>query len=154
MTEWFFDTNFHLNQAGKEVNTVQLIRDIKAMLGDDREVVLGASRRNLTEHGEMYLQKPEYRLQEDSQTYYGEEKIVIPENVMRIEDYAFSSCAGLKQIVLCRKILPDVLRVSIFWMVQARKSSFRRGLLTVISEIISGQCMQAGSEKVTAHAEK
>ena len=36
--EWFFDTNFHLNQAGKEVNTVQLIRDIKAMLGDDRAV--------------------------------------------------------------------------------------------------------------------
>ena len=36
--EWFFDTNFHLNQAGKEVNTVQLIRDIKAMLGDDRTV--------------------------------------------------------------------------------------------------------------------
>lgn len=32
--EWFFDTNFHLNSAGKAVNTVQLINDIKAVLGN------------------------------------------------------------------------------------------------------------------------
>jgi hypothetical protein len=32
--EWFFDTNFHLNSSGKTVNTVQAVRDIKAMLGD------------------------------------------------------------------------------------------------------------------------
>ena len=31
--EWFFDTNFHLNQPGKEVNTVQLIRDMKRCWG-------------------------------------------------------------------------------------------------------------------------
>lgn len=31
---WFFDTNFHLNSAGKQVFTRQLVRDIKAMLGD------------------------------------------------------------------------------------------------------------------------
>ena len=66
--EWFFDTNFHLNQPGKEVNTVQLIRDMKAMLGDDRAVT-----------------------------------VELPENVTQIEDYAFSNCAGLKQIVLEQK---------------------------------------------------
>lgn len=32
--EWFYDTNFHLNKSGKLVNTLQIIRDIKAMLGD------------------------------------------------------------------------------------------------------------------------
>ena len=31
---WFYDTNFHLNTAGRTVFTRQLIRDIKAMLGD------------------------------------------------------------------------------------------------------------------------
>lgn len=31
---WFYDTNFHLNTAGKTVFTKQLIRDCKAMLGD------------------------------------------------------------------------------------------------------------------------
>lgn len=31
---WFYDTNFHLNTAGRTVFTKQLIRDIKAMLGD------------------------------------------------------------------------------------------------------------------------
>lgn len=31
---WFFDTNFHLNQSGRTVFTRQLIRDIKAVLGD------------------------------------------------------------------------------------------------------------------------
>lgn len=39
----------------------------------------------------------------DSETYQGEETIVIPENVTQIEDYAFSNCAGLKQIVLEQK---------------------------------------------------
>ena len=41
------------------------------------------------------------RQAKDSETYQGEETIVIPENVTQIEDYAFSNCAGLKQIVLC-----------------------------------------------------
>lgn len=31
---WFYDTNFHLNAAGRTVFTRQLIRDLKAMLGD------------------------------------------------------------------------------------------------------------------------
>lgn len=32
--EWFYDTNFHLNDSGRLVNTRSLVRDIKAMLGD------------------------------------------------------------------------------------------------------------------------
>ena len=31
---WFYDTNFHLNASGKTVFTRQLIRDLKAVLGD------------------------------------------------------------------------------------------------------------------------
>lgn len=31
---WFYDTNFHLNVSGKAVFTRQLIRDLKAVLGD------------------------------------------------------------------------------------------------------------------------
>lgn len=34
---WFYDTNFHLNSAGKTVFTKLLIKDMKAMLGDSRE---------------------------------------------------------------------------------------------------------------------
>ena len=90
--EWFFDTNFHLNQPGKEVNTVQLIRDMKAMLGDDRAVTV-----------ELPEKPHRTWTAKDSETYQGEETIVIPENVTQIEDYAFSNCAGLKQIVLEQK---------------------------------------------------
>lgn len=37
--KWFYDTNFHLNSSGKIVNTVQTVRDMKAMLGRAEEVV-------------------------------------------------------------------------------------------------------------------
>ena len=84
--EWFFDTNFHLNQPGKEVNTVQLIRDMKAMLGDDRAVTVELPEKPHRTWGDVSA-----------------ETIVIPENVTQIEDYAFSNCAGLKQIVLEQK---------------------------------------------------
>ena len=100
--EWFFDTNFHLNQAGKEVNTVQLIRDIKAMLGDDRPVIEELPEKphrtweTVFEEGRIWTKK-------DSRAYQGAETIVIPENVTQIEDYAFSNCAGLKTIVLEQK---------------------------------------------------
>ncbi len=33
-SEWFYDTNFHLNDAGRIVNTKQLIKDIKLALDD------------------------------------------------------------------------------------------------------------------------
>ena len=31
---WFYDTNFHLNEAGRQLNTRCMVRDIKAVLGD------------------------------------------------------------------------------------------------------------------------
>ena len=96
--EWFFDTNFHLNQAGKEVNTVQLIRDIKAMLGDDRAVKAELPDKPHRTWEDVSAETRTWTA-EDSQEYKGEETIVIPENVTQIEDYAFSNCAGLKEIV-------------------------------------------------------
>lgn len=100
--EWFFDTNFHLNQSGKEVNTVQLIRDMKAMLGDDRAVTVELPEKPHRTWGEVSAETRIWTAK-DSETYEGEETIVIPENVTQIEDYAFSNCAGLKQIVLEQK---------------------------------------------------
>lgn len=32
--EWFYDTNFHLNEAGAQLNTLYLVQDIKLALGD------------------------------------------------------------------------------------------------------------------------
>ena len=100
--EWFFDTNFHLNQPGKEVNTVQLIRDMKAMLGDDRAVTVELPEKPHRTWGEVSAETRIWTAK-DSEAYQGEETIVIPENVTQIEDYAFSNCAGLKQIVLEQK---------------------------------------------------
>ena len=100
--EWFFDTNFHLNQPGKEANTVQLIRDMKAMLGDDRAVTVELPEKPHRTWGEVSAETRIWTAK-DSETYQGEETIVIPENVTQIEDYAFSNCAGLKQIVLEQK---------------------------------------------------
>lgn len=100
--EWFFDTNFHLNQPGKEVNTVQLIRDMKAMLGDDRAVTVELPEKPHRTWGDVSAETRIWTAK-DSETYQGEETIVIPENVTQIGDYAFSNCAGLKQIVLEQK---------------------------------------------------
>ena len=100
--EWFFDTNFHLNQPGKEINTVQLIRDMKAMLGDDRAVTVELPEKPHRTWGDVSAETRIWTAK-DSETYQGEETIVIPENVTQIEDYAFSNCAGLKQIVLEQK---------------------------------------------------
>ena len=100
--EWFFDTNFHLNQPGKEVNTVQLIRDMKAMLGDERAVTVELPEKPHRTWGDVSAETRIWTAK-DSETYQGEETIAIPENVTQIEDYAFSNCAGLKQIVLEQK---------------------------------------------------
>lgn len=100
--EWFFDTNFHLNQPGKEVNTVQLIRDMKAMLEDDRAVTVELPEKPHRTWGDVSAETRIWTAK-DSETYQGEETIVIPENVTQIEDYAFSNCAGFKQIVLEQK---------------------------------------------------
>ena len=88
--EWFFDTNFHLNQPGKEVNTVQLIRDMKAMLGDDRAVTVELPEKPHRTWGDVSAETRIWTAK-DSETYQGEETIAIPD------------CAGLKQIVLEQK---------------------------------------------------
>ena len=95
--EWFFDTNFHLNQAGKKMNTIQLIRDIKAMLGDDRAVTVELPEKprrtweNASEEGRIWTEA-------DSLKYQEKEIIVIPEMVTQIEDRAFAKCDGLAEI--------------------------------------------------------
>lgn len=100
--EWFFDTNFHLNQAGKKMNTIQLIRDIKAMLGDDRAVMVELPEKprrtweNASEEGRIWTEA-------DSLKYQEKEIIVIPEMVTQIEDRAFAKCDGLKMIILKQK---------------------------------------------------
>ena len=38
---WFFDTNFHLNEAGQIVYTARLIEWLKAVTGDDSPVSIG-----------------------------------------------------------------------------------------------------------------
>lgn len=100
--EWFYDTNFHLNQAGKEVNTVQLIRDIKAMLGDDRAVTVDLPEKPHRTWDDSSEDTRIWTVQ-DSQAYQDEATIVIPEDVTQIEDYAFSNCTGLKSIILEQK---------------------------------------------------
>ena len=100
--EWFFDTNFHLNQAGKKMNTIQLIRDIKAMLGDDRAVTAELPDKphqtweDASKEGRIWTEA-------DSLKYQEEETLVIPETVTQIEDRAFEKCHGLKKIILEQK---------------------------------------------------
>ncbi len=38
--EWFFDTNFHLNDAGAVMNTILLAEDLKKAMGDDAPVTI------------------------------------------------------------------------------------------------------------------
>ena len=69
--EWFFDTNFHLNQPGKEVNTVQLIRDMKAMLGDDRAVTVELPEKPHRTWGDVSAETRIWTAK-DSETYQGD----------------------------------------------------------------------------------
>ena len=98
--EWFFDTNFHLNQPGKEVNTVQLIRDMKAMLGDDRAVTVELPEKPHRTWGDV---SAETRIctAKDSETYQGE------------EIKAMSAVAG-KLYIVTEKTRDDLLNLHIF----------------------------------------
>lgn len=97
--EWFFDTNFHLNSAGKTVNTVQLIRDIKAMLGDTRKVTITLPKKPQQTWQEQAVEEKVWT-KDDSAAFKEAETIEIPETVTQIEDGAFSECPKLKRIVL------------------------------------------------------
>ena len=78
---WFYDTNFHLNRAGKTAFTRQLIRDIKAALGD-------------TSATEIVLKRSVYA----GNTTVTE--ITVPAAIRRIEDGAFDGCTALQIIHL------------------------------------------------------
>ncbi len=91
---WFYDTNFHLNSSGKTVNTIQIIRDIKAMLGDDSEVNIPfPSMPDKTASGET-LYADVYSGNE------GIETVEIGAEISRIEDYAFYGCSNLRAIII------------------------------------------------------
>ena len=98
---WFYDTNFHLNRAGRTVFTRQLVRDLKAEFGDTSltEIDVPAMPRTLA-----FTQMSD---EEDAvlrrSTYAGNTEITqvtIPETVRRIEDGAFDGCTSLKAIYL------------------------------------------------------
>ena len=92
---WFFDTDFHLNQSGRTVFTVQLIRDLKAQLGISAPTDIALP------------QAPALPLTEGkvltAGTWAGNTsvtEITVPADVVRIEDYAFEGCTGLRTIRL------------------------------------------------------
>ena len=98
---WFYDTNFHLNRAGRTVFTRQLVRDLKAEFGDTSltEIDVPAMPRTLA-----FTQMSD---EEDAvlrrSTYAGNTEITqvtIPETVRRIENGAFDGCTSLKAIYL------------------------------------------------------
>ena len=100
--EWFYDTNFHLNSSGKIVNTIQCIRDIKAMLGESTQMAYEFPNKpempadtggDLEEQPEI-LYADIYAGNEDIQA------ITIPEDVALIEDGAFEGCSRLQAIIL------------------------------------------------------
>ena len=109
--EWFFDTNFHLNQAGKKVYTTQLVRDLKAMLGDSSptedetvtppKTLASDVQPAADREGGTPADDPDVRI--NAQMYAGDREITfvdIPETVRWIEDGAFEGCTSLKRIRL------------------------------------------------------
>lgn len=95
--EWFYDTNFHLNECGKYINTMYLIRDIKAMLFDSSPTKeVSVSRPPMAFAGEEGgILKAE--------RYSGSEKIetvTVGIEIRQIEDYAFAGCVRLKSVVI------------------------------------------------------
>lgn len=52
---WFYDTNFHLNDSGRQVFTALLARDIKAMLGDTTPTPDPAVTLPALEQGTVYV---------------------------------------------------------------------------------------------------
>ncbi len=101
---WFYDTNFHLNRAGKTAFTRQLVRDLKAAMGDTSptEIAVPAMPRSLAltqmaEDKDTVLRKSIYA----GNTQITQ--ITVAETVRRIEDGAFDGCTSLKAICLDAK---------------------------------------------------
>ena len=93
--EWFYDTNFHLNQSGRILYTRQLIRDLKAWKGitTATDIAVPPLPRPAMLQGTVLA----------ADQWAGNEEITridIPADVIRIEDYAFSGCTQLREIHL------------------------------------------------------
>ena len=93
--EWFYDTNFHLNQAGRTLYTRQLIRDLKALRGITSATLISVPPKP----------KPAFLKGTviSAGQWAGNEEVTsidIPADVIRIEDYAFSGCTHLRKIFL------------------------------------------------------
>ena len=98
---WFYDTNFHLNQAGRTLFTRQLVRDLKAEFGDTSltEIDVPIMPRTLaftqmSDEEDAVLRRSAYAGNAEIT------QITIPETVRRIEDGAFDGCTSLKAIYL------------------------------------------------------
>ena len=98
---WFYDTNFHLNRAGKTVFTRQLVRDLKAALGDTSltEIEVPAMPRTLafmqiSDEADAVLRRSVYAGNTEIT------QITVPDTVRRIEDGAFDGCTSLKAIYI------------------------------------------------------
>ncbi|MBQ8052532.1 MAG: hypothetical protein IJ198_01815 [Lachnospiraceae bacterium] len=107
---WFYDTNFHLNRAGKTAFTRQLVRDLKAALGDTSltEIDVPAMPRSLA--FSQISDKEDSVLRRS--TYAGNTEITqitVPETVRRIEDGAFDGCTSLEAIYLEAKEPSQIL---------------------------------------------
>ena len=92
---WFFDTDFHLNSAGRTVFTVQLIRDLKAYLGisSPTDIALPAAPALPVSGGRVLT----------ADVWAGNTsvtEITVDADVVRIEDRAFDGCTRLRAVRL------------------------------------------------------
>lgn len=107
---WFYDTNFHLNRAGRTVFTRQLVRDLKAEFGDTSmtEIDVPAKPRTLA----FTQMSDEENAVLRRSTYAGNTEITqitIPDTIRRIEDGAFDGCVSLEAIYLEAKEPSQIL---------------------------------------------
>jgi hypothetical protein len=107
-SEWFYDTNFHLNSSGKKLYTRQLIRDLKAYLSDSSLTAIEIPQKPAL----LYDSSPETKVL-IAGTYSNNTtitSITIDEDISMIEDYAFKGCASLKEIHI-KNTVPSSIRI-------------------------------------------
>ena len=98
---WFYDTNFHLNRAGRTAFTRQLVRDLKAGLGDTSLTEIAVPAMPRTQAFAQMSDEKDAVLRRS--TYAGNTEITeitIPDSVRRIEDGAFDGCTSLTAVYL------------------------------------------------------
>ena len=94
--EWFFDTNFHLNQSGRTAYTRQLIRDLKASKGivARTDIPLPAPPSPAPDGNGFTVTRKMWAGNADIT------ELELPEDTSVIEDYAFEGCSALRTIRL------------------------------------------------------